>query len=131
MLSGPSSPPTADRPITDFSEDPAGRVADPDLSRRFEHERLRSQLLLVQRERDALRDRVGELEAGVQAKDEQLAVTANTIKCQQRQLQEVIDRYETIIAEKNRNERGSTGWRESLSDLSAQVAAMLSDITTR
>lgn len=126
MLSRPASPPPDDRSGTDFTTALDREAAESDLSRRVERERLRSRIELLRCERDALRDRVAELEARAQTYEEQLNMAKKTIRRKDGQRQAIIDRYEMIIAGEDQphgvsDRRESDGLRNRLSTTIAAI----------
>lgn len=127
MLSGPASSPATDRLDVESPGSTVPRTDDDessDLSRRLETERLRYQLAVLRGESEALRNRVGELEATVVLKEDQLENAKATIDQQDQQLNAVIDRYETIVAEKDRiaEERAGGGFRATIDAVVARFS---------
>ena len=109
MLSGPTVPPTTEQPIAGFSAGSETGWSEDELPRRMEQERLRSEVLMLCRQRAALCDRLNELEATLDAKEEQLSMATDTIEQQDRQLQAIVDRYETILDERANSQDSDAG----------------------
>lgn len=104
MHSGPRQSRPHGDPVEDFAIDGHLRVPEPAaapldaLDESLRETTLETRAAVIRRERDLLRERVGELEAALATRDEQLRTAQRTIIAERRRREELLERYETILA---------------------------------